>query len=164
MSDDRLHLSPDLDAARPPPARRDYVLGRHLDGWPSCPDCGTPWLTRCPICRTTGAGFTPADPNYYLAAAREDTGMLPAPEDGTGEAPAPRNPPGPAVLCPICLEPFEMEFLHRCPECGHQYGEAIEPEGPEEPIGEDRALIMLLLTILVVAGLTGFLATLWQTR
>jgi hypothetical protein len=32
--------------------------------WPCCPECGTPRITRCPICHTTGTQFASADADF----------------------------------------------------------------------------------------------------
>ncbi len=119
-ADELVELEEEADAERP--------------DWPTCPGCGRPRHTSCPVCETAGSGFTVA--------------FVP-------EGPEKKH----LVLCPTCDEAFEPEFLAQCEWCGHQFGDGRELPASAEwtsPFDEmgPRAWIVL-------AGLLIFFASLF---
>lgn len=80
--------------------------------WPSCPHCGRPRLTSCPVCETAGTHFAEA---FMPDNERAETA------DAAGDHPRL------LVICPTCDEPFAPEFPARCEWCGHRFADGYEP-------------------------------------
>jgi hypothetical protein len=101
----------------PPP---DNLPPEIIDAWPTCPACGERRVTSCPVCETTGSDLPRADVRYLPGSDREAS---------------------PWVACPTCDEVFAASFVRRCVWCGHDFGNGVDVDLPQE-----RADLTALLT------------------
>ena len=168
---------------RAPAAEQEDV---ELAEWPCCPECGARRTTTCPVCQTSGTDFPQADSDFAASLELEkpaaptscdcgsggccsrgpatgDQSALAEPEAGAsdeaGHEPACR--PGLVVMCTMCDEPFEPQFLRRCEWCGHEFPDGHPVDVAEGPPGEEitpRALaVMFALGLLAIGAIAYFL-------
>jgi hypothetical protein len=149
------------------------------EAWPRCPGCGSPRITYCPVCKTTGIDFPETDDEYVWGMgldepAEERTsscgscgacGRHGPPTDGgvddesVDEATADDETASPRLVltCPTCSEPFVPEFPRRCAWCGHEFDEGYEPDDIVEPLPQSNGRVVAvavgLLLLLVAVGI-----------
>jgi hypothetical protein len=92
-------------------------------GWPVCPECQQRRSARCPICGVSGTRFPLADVQDTAAGERV------------------------LLFCSSCDDHFQPDWFRLCPHCGHDYGDGLEVERPQqrEPLN--------VRTVLVLAGM-----------
>jgi len=153
--------------------------------WPRCPECGTPRLTWCPICQTSGTRFSPADevpPEAFDQLSAEGLGdacglpscacrsgfpasKVSVSQPADADSPLdPRDTQSRLLLCPTCDEPFEPQFARRCEWCGHEFADGIDWTPPAEDDGESlsaRAVAILAGLLGLAILLLGYLAYVW---
>lgn len=68
------------------------------------------------------------------------------------------------LICPMCDEPFEPEYVRYCEGCGHDFGAGVEsPPVASQPEPEPRKLrvaAVALAALALVAGLLAYFAML----
>jgi hypothetical protein len=118
------------------------VDDRFTVSMPTCPSCGRPRSAICPFCQTSGKGFGQVDPI-----------------GGTdGEEPT-------RLICPICDEPFEGDYLRWCEGCGHDFGHGLETPpvmtmSKIEPMNW-RVTVVGLAVVAIIGGLLAYFASLF---
>lgn len=113
--------------------------------WPTCPACGRPRTTSCPVCHTSGHNFPPADIEL---------------EDASREA-ADEGEQIDLRLCTTCDEPFTPVYLPRCEWCGYVFGGAAAAETAEQSAvaipDRDLNTRVVAVALIAVALLGGIL-------
>lgn len=137
--DDELFTRVEQEAKQPEGAEAAETtdLPAEPDAWPRCPQCGQRRVTVCPVCKTSGTHFAPADKEYSADTDSPEASQR-------------------LVLCPTCDEPFAPQFLRRCEWCGHDFGEGLESHHDQESeqlspqvIAAIFGLVALVIAILV---------------
>lgn len=148
-------------------------------GWPRCPHCDAPRITRCPVCQTTGSDFPEADTEYVWGLGLEEMAETDTAECESGACGAASScarqgvPEGdasefdeedggershPVLMCPTCDEPFLPAYPRRCAWCGYDFQEGYEVDvvdQPPEQIG-GRVILILLALAALLATVTGY--------
>ncbi|MCX7425618.1 MAG: hypothetical protein NTW96_08355 [Planctomycetia bacterium] len=135
-------------------------------GWPRCPHCDAPRITRCPICETTGSDFPEADTEYVWGLGLEqvpetEPGNCGSGTCGTASSCARQDasdgnvsefddqnngePASPVLMCPTCDEPFLPAYPRRCAWCGYDFQEGYEVDVVGQPPEQLGARVILLL-------------------
>jgi Putative prokaryotic signal transducing protein len=71
--------------------------------WPLCPECSHQRSAQCPVCGTTGTSFPLAD---FQDSADGQRVLL---------------------MCAACDDHMLPKWYRHCPQCGHDFGDGIEP-------------------------------------
>ncbi|MBN1588006.1 MAG: DUF2007 domain-containing protein [Pirellulales bacterium] len=142
------------------------------DAWPRCPECNSPRITQCPICKTTGIDFPEADDEFVWGMGLDEVsdekrscascatcgghGSTRAVEDhesgDSADEPDDPTPERLVLMCPTCSEPFLPEFPRRCAWCDHEFDEGFESDQIVQPLVESNNRVVAIGVGLLILG------------